>query len=162
MAQASWNRPCVLPENRRRSRLPPLLCRSAGQAGCCCWLVFFAVFSVLLSPQPYWSHTSLTLRYHLPLLPLLLIMKGLFIEWLWRRSKPLAAVALATLLFSNLGAWPFNALNQHTGRSLLGAEPFLLAREIHRPYRNAIGVVADYLFAPRGAGRPVVGGARLR
>lgn len=106
----------------------------------------FAVFSVALSPQPYWTNPSLILRYHLPLLPLLLVIKGLFIEWLWRRSRLLSSVALATLLFSNLGAWPFNAWNLHTGRSLLGAEPFLLAREIHRPYRNAIGVTVDYLL----------------
>ena len=111
----------------------------------------FAVFSVLLSTQPYWNHTLfLALRYHLPLLLLLLTIKGLFIEWLWRRSRLLGVVALATLLFSNLGAWPFNAWNLHTGRSVLGAELFLLAREIHRPYRNAIGVVADYLLRHAG------------
>ena len=105
----------------------------------------FALFSAAVSVQPVWSHPIADLRYYVGALPLLLAMKGLFAEWAWRRSKPAAVAAVAVLLCSSAGAWPFNLRNQHTGEPTLGLHLPQFVREIHRPYRDATRVAADYL-----------------
>ena len=107
----------------------------------------FALFSAALSVQPVWSHPVADLRYYVGALPLLLAMKGVFAEWAWRRSKIACAAAVAVLLCSSAGAWPLNLRNQHTGEPTLGLHLPRFVREIHRPYRDATRVVADYLRA---------------
>ena len=74
-------------------------------------------------------------------------MKGLFSEWAWRKSKLAGAAAAAVLLFSSAGAWPFNLRSLHTGEPTLGLHLVQFVREIHRPYRDSIRVVSDYLLA---------------
>ena len=106
----------------------------------------FALCSAALSVQPVWVNPVADLRYYMGALPLLLAMKGLFAEWAWRRSKPAGAAAIAVLLFSSAGAWPFNVTNYFSGKPTLGLHLFQFVREIHRPYRDAIRVVSDYLL----------------
>ena len=45
----------------------------------------FALFSAALTSQAVWAHQFADLRYYVGALPLLLAMKGLFVEWAWRR-----------------------------------------------------------------------------
>ena len=106
----------------------------------------FALFSAALSVQPVWVNPTADLRYYMAALPLLLVMKGLFAEWAWRRSKPAGAAAIAVLLCSSAGAWPFNVTSYFSGKPTLGLHLFQFVGEIHRPYRDSIRVVSDYLL----------------
>ena len=108
----------------------------------------FALFAASLSVQPVWmlKEPYADLRYYMGALPLLLAMKGLFAEWVWRRSRVAAAAAAAVLLVSSAGAWPFNIPNLHTREPTLGLHLLQFVREIHRPYRDSIRVVSDYLL----------------
>ena len=105
----------------------------------------FALFSAAMSVQPVWTHPVADLRYYVGALPLLLAMKGLFAEWAWRRSRPAALAAVAVLLCSSAAAWPFNLRNEYSREPTLGLHLPQFVREIHRPYRDATRVVADYL-----------------
>ncbi|MDE0030620.1 MAG: glycosyltransferase family 39 protein [Deltaproteobacteria bacterium] len=107
----------------------------------------FALCSAMLSVQPIWLNPVADLRYYVGALPLLLAMKGLFAEWLWRKSALAGAAVAAVLLFSSAGAWPFNVTNLFTGERTLGFHLFQLVREVHRPYRDSIRAVSDYLLA---------------
>ena len=106
----------------------------------------FALFSAMLSVQPTWLHSIADLRYYVGALPLLLAMKGLFVEWAWRRHVIAGAVSLGALLFSSVGAAPFNARVIFTGEKTLGLHLFKFIREVHRPYRDSISVVSSYLL----------------
>ena len=107
----------------------------------------FAAISAVLSHQPIWlSGITLDLRYYVPALPLLLTMKGLFAEWTWRKSKVAGGVVTGLLLFTSLGAAPFNIRSEFSQKPTLGSHPYLLMREIHRPYRDINRVVSDYLL----------------
>ena len=111
----------------------------------------FAVTLALLSVQPVWlPGVLLDLRHYVPALPLLLAMKGLFTEWAWRRSKVLGSVAGAVLLFTSLGAAPFNIPSVHTGKGTLDSHPYQFVREIHRPYREVAQVVSDHFLRHAG------------
>ena len=126
----------------------------------------FALFSAMLSGQPIWAHSAADLRYYVGALPLLLAMKGLFVEWVWRKHVVAGAAVLCVLLFSSIGAAPFNLKNAFTGKATLGMHLFQFVREIHRPYRDSMGVVSDYLlqnaekddlvYVPRYADRDVL------
>ena len=107
----------------------------------------FALFSAMLSVQPIWLQPVADLRYYVGALPLLLAMKGLFAEWVWRKSKIVGAIAVAVLLFTSAGAYPFNMTMLATGERTLGFHLFQFVREIHRPYRDSIRVVSEYLLA---------------
>ncbi len=105
------------------------------------------LFTTLLSHTPVWRpNAQLDFRYFVPALPLLLAMKGLFIEWLWQRSKAVATAVLTLLLFTSAGASPFNAPNNLTGQRTLGAHLPAFVREIHHTYRTSTKVVSDYLL----------------
>ena len=108
----------------------------------------FALFAAALSVQPVWILTNpvADLRYYMGALPLLLALKGLFAEWAWRRWKPAGAAVAAVLLCSSAGAWPFNLSNVFSGERTLALHLFQFVREIHRPYRDSIRVVSDYLL----------------
>ena len=106
----------------------------------------FALFSAVLSPQPMWANPIADLRYYVGALPLLLAMKGLFVEWLWRRHAVAGAAAFALLMLTSAGAAPFNLRNVFTGQDTLGTHLIQLVREVHRPYRDSVSVVSDYLL----------------
>ena len=108
----------------------------------------FAVFAAALSVQAVWmlKQPFADLRYYMGALPLLLAMKGLCAEWLWRRSRLAAAAVVAVLLCSSAGAWPLNLHSVHTGETTLGLHLPRFVREIHRPYRDSIREVSDYLL----------------
>ena len=110
----------------------------------------FALFSAALSPQPVWVLGVADLRYYMGALPLLLAMKGLFVEWLWRRWRIAGGAALAVLLLSSAGAWPFNMTMIHTGERTLGLHLPRFVAEIHRPYRDSLRVASEYLLAHAG------------
>ena len=105
----------------------------------------FALLLAAFTQQPLWvDGVYLDYRYYVAALPLLLAMKGLFIEWLWRRQKAVAALVGASLLFTSVGAAPFN-VPFLTGGTTLDAHLYRFVREIHRPYPGAIEAVSDYL-----------------
>ena len=106
----------------------------------------FALFSAALSVQPVWVVPFADLRYYMGALPLLLAMKGLFVEWAWRRWKIAGGAALAVLLLSSAGSWPINIRHVFTGDRTLGLHLPHFVREIHRPYRDSIRVVSEYLL----------------
>ena len=106
----------------------------------------FTLFSAVFSQQAVWAHGIADLRYYVGALPLLLVMKGLFTEWVWRKSKTAGAVALAVLLFSSAGAAPFNVRLPFTGEPTLGLHLFQFVHEIHQPYRDSIREISDYLM----------------
>ena len=106
----------------------------------------FALFSAMLSVQPIWLHSVADLRYYVGALPLLLTMKGLFVEWAWRRHVIAGAAALGVLLFTSVGAAPFNITMVFSGQKTLGLHLFEFIREVHRPYRDSISVVSSYLL----------------
>ena len=106
----------------------------------------FALFSAMLSVQPIWLNPFAELRYYVGALPLLLAMKGLFVEWAWRRHVIAGAVALGALLFSSVGAAPFNIKMLFTGEKTLGLHLFEFIREVHRPYRDSTSVASSYLL----------------
>ena len=107
--------------------------------------VLFTLFSALLSVQPVWAHPFADLRYYVGALPLLLAMKGWFADWVWRRSRIAGVTVTAVLLGSSVGAMPFNIAMLHDGERTLGAHLLQFVREIHRPYPDSIGTVAEYL-----------------
>ena len=106
----------------------------------------FALFSAMLSVQLIWLNPFADLRYYMGALPLLLAMKGLFVEWAWRRHAIAGAVALSVLLFTSVGAAPFNMVMYFSGQKTLGLHLFEFVREVHRPYRDSISVVSSYLL----------------
>ena len=106
----------------------------------------FALFSAMLSVQPIWMNPVADLRYYVGALPLLLAMKGLFVEWAWRRHVIAGASALVVLLFTSVGAAPFNITMVFSGQKTLGLHLFEFIREVHRPYRDSISVVSSYLL----------------
>ena len=106
----------------------------------------FALFSAMLSAQPIWMNPVADLRYYVGALPLLLAMKGLFVEWTWRRHVIAGALALGVLLFTSVGAAPFNVAMIFSGQRTLGLHLFEFVREVHRPYRDSISVVSSYLL----------------
>ena len=106
----------------------------------------FALFSAALSVQPIWVFPIADMRYYMGALPLLLAMKGLFVEWAWRRHVIAGAVALVALLFTSAGAAPFNIKMIFSGEKTLGLHLFQFVREVHSPYRDAISVVSNYLL----------------
>ena len=126
----------------------------------------FALFSAMLSGQPIWEHFAADLRYYVGALPLLLAMKGLFVEWVWRKHVVAGAAVLCVLLFSSIGSMPFNLKHAFTYKTTLGMHLFQFVREIHRPYRDPITAVSDYLlqnaakddlvYVPRYADRDVL------
>ena len=65
---------------------------------------------------------------------------------MWRKSKIAGAIAAAVLLFTSTGAYPFNITMLFTGERTLGFHLFQFVREIHRPYRDSIRVVSEYLL----------------
>lgn len=107
----------------------------------------FALFSAMLSVQPVWVNPFADLRYYVGALPLLLAMKGLFAEWVWRKSKVACAMVVVVLLFTSAGAYPFNMVMYFSGQKTLGLHLFEFIREIHRPYRDSIREVSEYLLA---------------
>ena len=107
----------------------------------------FALFSAMLSVQPIWLHPFADLRYYVGALPLLLAMKGLFAEWVWRKSKIAGAMVVVVLLFTSAGAYPFNLSMVFTRERTLGFHFFQFIREIHRPYRDSMREVSEYLLA---------------
>ena len=106
----------------------------------------FALFSAMLSVQPIWVSPVADSRYYVGALPLLLAMKGAFIEWAWRKRVVAGAAVLCALLFSSIGAAPFNLKNAFTGQSTLGLHLFQFIREVHRPYPDVIAAVSNYLL----------------
>ena len=106
----------------------------------------FALFSAMLSVQPIWLHPVADIRYYVGALPLLLAMKGLFVEWAWRRHVIAGAVSLGILLFTSVGAAPFNITMVFSGQKTLGWHLFEFIREVHRPYRDSMSVVSSYLL----------------
>ena len=106
----------------------------------------FALFSAMLSVQPIWLNSIADLRYYVGALPLLLTMKGLFVEWAWRRHVIAGALALGVLLFTSVGATPFNITMHFSGQKTLGLHLFEFIREVHRPYRDSISAVSSYLL----------------
>ena len=109
--------------------------------------VLFAVIMSMVSPQPVWlDNTVLDLRYYVPGLMLLLAMKGLFAEWVWRKSRAAGGLAVAALLFTSVGAMPFNMAHTITEERTIGTHFFQFVREVHRPYEDAIGKTSDYLL----------------
>ena len=50
------------------------------------------------------------------------------------------------LLLTSIGAYPFNLTMVFTGERTLGFHFFQFVREIHRPYRDSIRMVSDYLL----------------
>ena len=107
----------------------------------------FALFAALLTQQPVWLRgVVLDLRYYVSALPLLLAMKGLFAEWVWRKSRIASGAVIAVLLFTSAGAAPFNITMVFTGERTLGVHFFSFIREIHRPYPDAIQAASDYLL----------------
>ena len=126
-------------------------------AACCKMMLpgaLFAVFYALLSQQPVMlAGVQIDLRHYVAALPFLLLMKGLFVEWVWQKSKTAALAVCAVLLFTSAGAWPFNIVNFFTGESTLGFHLFRFVQEIHRPYRDSHKVIADYPASTRRTGR---------
>ena len=106
----------------------------------------FALFSALLSPQAVWTSVYVDLRYYVAALPLLLAMKGLFAEWVCRYSKLAGGAVVAVLLLTSAGTYPFNLIMSYSGERTLGFHLFQFIGEIHRPYRDALRTVSDYLL----------------
>ena len=108
----------------------------------------FALFAAACSPQPVWTLVTpfADLRYYMGALPPLLAMKGVFVEWAWRKWPVAGGAALAVLLLSSAGAWPFNITHLLTGERMLGLHLAQFVREIHRPYRDSIRVTSEYLL----------------
>ncbi|MDE2698561.1 MAG: glycosyltransferase family 39 protein, partial [Gemmatimonadota bacterium] len=107
----------------------------------------FALFAALLTQQPVWlREVVLDFRYYVAALPLLLAMKGLFAEWVWRKSRIASGAVIAVLLFTSAGAAPFNITMTFTGERTLGVHFFSFIREIHRPYPDAIQGASGYLL----------------
>lgn len=106
----------------------------------------FALFSALMSVQPVWTNHNTDLRYCVGALPLLLAMKGLFAEWIWKKSRAVGIAITVAMVMSSIGAAPFNMKMVDTGERTLGSHLLLFVREIHRPYRDAVHVVSQYLL----------------
>ena len=89
------------------------------------------------------------LRYYIAALPFLLVMKGLFVEWLWVRARPVSVMVLLVLLLSNIASYPFLMPWKYTDPwfrgSTLGMHFFKFVNEIHQPYPDPGTIIAQYL-----------------
>ena len=112
--------------------------------------LLFALFAAALSVQPIGESPFADLRYYMGALPLLLAMKGLFAEWVWRRSRIAGAAVIGVLLFTSAGAAPFNIVQMFTGERTLGAHLPQFVREVHRPYRDSVRAASGYLLEHAG------------
>ncbi len=79
-------------------------------------------------------------------LPLLLTVKGLSVEWAWRKPKIVGVAAVAVLLFTSVGTAPFTITTLFTGERTLGVYFSQFVREIHRTYRDSIRETSDYVL----------------
>ena len=50
------------------------------------------------------------------------------------------------MLLTSAGTAPFNLRNVFTGQDTLGTHLIQLVREVHRPYRDSVSIVSDYLL----------------
>ncbi|MDE3269899.1 MAG: hypothetical protein OYH77_06415 [Pseudomonadota bacterium] len=103
--------------------------------------ILLLLFSTVLTP-----HTWVELRLFIAALPFLLVMKGLFIDWLTSKSKPIAIAVFLALISSGVGAFPLNLINTYTNISMHELWLVSFIKEIHRPYLpDGIREVTDYL-----------------
>ena len=112
--------------------------------------LLFVFYSTLLSVQPVWKHHYADFRYYIGALPFLLVMKGLFVQWLWVRARALSVAALLVLLLSNVATYPFTLPWQFSDvvpsrPTILGMHLFQYINEISQPYPNPGTFVAEYL-----------------
>ena len=105
----------------------------------------FVVFSALLSVQALWRHGLADIRYYIGALPFLLVMKGLFVEWLWRRQQIAGIAAFVVLALTNIAATPLQ-IQPLFGGNKIAPHLFLYAAEIHRPYPDPGRAAAVYLL----------------
>ena len=105
----------------------------------------FVFFSALLSVQALWRHGLADIRYYLGALPFLLVMKGLFVEWLLRRWQTVGIIAFAVLLLTNIATTPLQ-IQPLFGGNKIAPHLFLYAAEIHRPYPDPGRAAAVYLL----------------
>ncbi len=108
--------------------------------------ILFTFFAAATSQYPMRPHAGAELRYYVSALPLLLAMKGAFVEWVWPRSKITALIILMFMLYTSAGAFPFNVRMGFSGFPTLGMHLTQFIAEIHHPYRDSIREVSDYLL----------------
>lgn len=126
---------------------PPPLPESAFVPACrMLWFgVLFVFFSGIFTVQIIWIHPHADLRYFVPALPFLLVMKAMFIDWAWVRSKLLAIAAAGVLLVSNVASYPWIAVNISDYQRRVGMHLFEFVAEVHRPYDDGVAALTRYL-----------------
>ena len=82
-----------------------------------------------------------TLRYSAFALPLVLVMKALFIDRLWAENKYIGAAFFSALLMTSVGSFPLTIGPHGSFRTDL----LSYVSEIHRPYIDGLQLVHTYL-----------------
>ncbi len=144
VASRRTNDPCALEAGEAGGGAGDLLLGDVGKV--VSMGLLFAVFSGLLAVQPVWDRPVPELRYFVGALPLLLAMKGLFAEWLYRKSRIAGTLTAGLLLATSIGAFPFNMVMEATSERTLGPHLFQFAREVHGEYPDAVRSVSEYLL----------------
>ena len=101
--------------------------------------VLFTVAVAVVGPQdPGRTVANVPLRYMLPAIVFVLVLKGLFCEWVWRRNRWMGVVALAGLLLTNAAAWPLHIRNADTGASSAGYPLWNYVKFVTRLYPDPL------------------------
>ena len=101
--------------------------------------VLFTVAVAVVGPQdPGRTVANVPLRYMLPAIVFVLVLKGLFCEWVWRRNRWMGVVALTGLLLTNAAAWPLHIRNADTGASSAGYPLWNYVKFVTRLYPDPL------------------------
>ncbi len=139
---ALWLAVCATAARIRAIRLQRGAGMDPGFAGAGRLILFGILFTVavaVVGPQdPGRTVANVPLRYMLPAIVFVLVLKGLFCEWVWRRNRYMGVVALAGLLLTNAAAWPLHIRNADTGASSAGYPLWNYVKFVTRLYPDPL------------------------
>ena len=117
------------------SKYPAIFLVCLGLTG----ITFICIIGELIVRHPV--RVGGTLRYSAFALPLILVMKALFIDSLWRENKVVGTVFLMALLLTNIGSFPLTIGANGSFRY----DFVSYISEIHRTYADGLYLVRSYL-----------------
>lgn len=101
--------------------------------------VLVTAYSAIFSLQPSYYLLYADSRYLFMVIPLLLTMKALFVDWLLLNYPRFLGSAVAfVLMSSSFSAYPFNMKHLDNYHETYGFHLFSYIREVHQPYNDPV------------------------